>query len=261
MKNKGLIITLIIVLIIIVIALINLLVLGINGKFRFFKFFNMRSKNVIFDETYKVESVDDLEIISTAGNVELKESTDGEIRVIAYGEDANDLETTLDNNKLRVDYSKISKKFIGFNFYINDIIVYLPKEYSDNIKIDAQYGDIDICELENATINVKEQCGDVKINKVKDVFIDNQYGDIEIDTVSNKCELNLSCGDVKINSLEIKEDSYITSSLGDVKILNAKNVYVDAKTKLGDTKISNNDRYAEATIKIENSCGDIKVQN
>lgn len=262
MKNKGLIITLIIILFIIVIGLIAFLCMCLTGNLNLRFGINMwgrKSNNIIYDTSYEIDPIDNLEILSTAGNVIFKESTDGKIRITAYGQDNNNLEVKLNEKKLKVDYSKYENVGWGFNTYINDIIVYIPKDYSKEINIDIEYGDVEIIDLENATINIKEDCGSAKLGKIKNISIDNDYGDVEIEEILNKFTIESNCGDVKINKVQIAENSYIKSDYGDVKIKETNDIYIDAKVDFGDIKVSQNNRHSEITLKIESDCGDIKV--
>ena len=266
MKNKGLIITLIIILLIIITGLIAFLYLILSGKFNFklgFKNLGTKSSNIIFDNNYELDSIDNLEILSTAGNINFKESTDGKIRVVAYGQNNDDLKVSLEENKLNVDYSEYKNVSIGFNFNfnINDIIIDIPKDYSKEINIDADYGNIEIIDLENATINIKQDCGNVKLGKVKNISIENNYGDVEMVEILNKFTIESDCGNIKIDKVQIAEDSYIKSDYGDVRIKETNDIYIDAKTDLGDVKINTNNRHSEITLKIEGDCGDIKVEN
>ena len=264
MKNKGLIITLIIILFIIIIGLIAFLYLSLSGKINFqlgFKNWGTKSSNIIFDTSYELDSIDNLEILSSAGNIKFEESEDSKIRVVAYGQNDNDLKVTLNENTLKVDYSEHKNVNIGFNFYINDIIVYIPKNYSKEINIDADYDDIEMIDLENATINIKGDCGSVKLGKVKNISIENDYGDVEIGEILNKFTIESQCGDVKIDKVQIAENSYIKSDYGNVKIKETNDIYIDAKTDFGDTKINTNNRHSEVTLKIEADCGDIKIEN
>ena len=78
-------------------------------------------------------------------------------------------------------------------------------------------------------------------------------------TIFNKCNINSACGDIKVYSVQIQENSSIKSDFGDVKINNSNDIYVDTNVDLGDVKIRNNNRYSDITLKIDSSCGDIKV--
>lgn len=261
MKNKGVIIILIVILSILAIGLTAFLYMYLTGRMEnsFFIGRFSNEKNIIFDQIYE-ENISDLEVKSTAGDITFEKSTDENIRVVVYGKDENDLEITLKDDNLKVEYSEHHAVF-NFGVVLKDIIIYIPEKYSNHINIKANYGDIKIIDLENATINIEEDCGDIELGKIKNADIDNSYGNIKIDTVLNKCKIKNDCGDIKINNLQIQEESNIESSLGDVKIGSTNEIYIDAKTDLGDLKINNNNRHSEITLKIKNSCGDIKVEN
>lgn len=264
MRNKGLIIALIVILLIIVIGLIIFLTLGINGRLNFktgFKNFGNRSNQIILDTNYEIENLEDIEILSTAGDIKFEESMEKNIRVVAYGKNEDDLKVNFDENKLKIDYSKTKKVNFWFNFDITDIIIYIPKDYSKQINIKANYGDIELSDLENASIDISQDCGDVKLGKVKNILVKNSYGDVNIEEILNKCTIESNCGDIKIEKMQIQENSSIESDLGDVKIKQTNDIYIDAKTDLGDVKVNTNNRHSEIILKIEGDCGDIKVGN
>lgn len=263
MNNRGLMIALIILLIIVIILLIAFLGLSINGKIGLQKWNSKKSKQVIFDNNYEISQIENLEILSTVGDIKFEESTDGKVRVVVYGKNEEELQVSLNGNQLKVDYAQYRRKrfFWGLHFYSNDVMIYLPKEVAYEISVKANYGDIKAIDLPNSTMNIKEDCGDVILGKVKNVFVKNSYGDIKIAEISNKMEIESECGDVKIGSVSLKENSSIMNSLGDIKIGQTNEIYMDAKTDLGDVKINHNNRHAEIILKIQNSCGDIKVGN
>lgn len=267
MKNKGLIITLMILVLLIIFGLIIFLCLVLSGRLDF-KFNSMnwgakKSEQVIFDTSYELEEIEKLEILSTAGDISFEESTDEKIRVMVYGENSEDLVVEFSENDLKIDYSKYKQKNIlfGFNFYSNNIIIYLPKEYGNEISIKANYGDIKAIDLENVMMRIEADCGDITLGKVRDVSIKSEFGDVKIDSILKQANIELSCGDVRINSMNMEENSSIINNFGDIKIGQTNEVYIDAKTDFGDLKLTNNYRYSEITLKIKNNCGDIKIEN
>ncbi len=263
MKNREWMIGLIILLSILVVVLIVFLCVALNGNFKHKKWAKKKSDTVIFDESYELLEIENLEILSVAGDIEFKESVDEKVRVVVYGENSEDLKVDLKDNKLRIDYSQFERKnvFLGFHFYGNDMVIYIPKNYEKEINVEANYGDIQMCGLENAVIRVNEDCGDVVLEKVKNAFVKNHYGDIKIGEIMNKVEIESDCGDVKIDSAMLKENSSIINRFGDIKIGKTNEVYIEAKTDLGDVKVSQNSRHADVVVRIENNCGDIKVEN
>lgn len=262
MKNKNIIIILIILLAIIVIGLIEFLVLVLSGKvnmFGGFKSLGRRDTNIIWDESYKKEDIQNIDISSSAGDITIERSTDDTIRVVVYGQDSSDAKVDLAENKLKIDNLEYTKNWSFFNSYVKDIIVYIPSDYSNEINIKNNYGDCKVIDLENSTIDIDADCGDITLGKIKNVTIKSAYGDVNINNVLDKVEIESDCGDIKIDNLQLKENSSIKSDYGDVKIKQINDVYIDASVDLGDVKIKNNNRLSEITLKIESDCGDVKV--
>lgn len=130
MKNKGLIITMIILLVIIVAILIAILCLGISGKISFMGFIRNKSRNIVHDEKYETEKIEKISIKSSAGDIKFEESDDEEIRVVVYAEKENKINVEQTGNTLKIESVQKSHIF-GFNIQLNDIIIYIPKEYEN----------------------------------------------------------------------------------------------------------------------------------
>lgn len=276
MKNKGLIIFLIILLSISCIFLSLILYLGLSGKFPFnFGGFNNVSNELVYDKIYE-ETFDNININTSAAMIEIKNSRDELTTVKIYG----DLELLkLDDDKiLNINYK--SKPCIGLcvNQSIAKIEIYLPNDYEGNIEIENKYGDILLDEFLNSNIKVsssygdttidganildaKSSAGDIEVGIVSKATIENNLGDIKIKKVLSYLDINADCGDIKIDEAIIDTDSYINNSLGDIKIKRTNDIRIDAKTSLGDTKVENNNYKSDIVLKITNSCGDIKVNN
>jgi len=295
MKNKKLTILLIIILSIISIGILIFMVGILTNKINLsnIKFSSNESKELIINETYNID-FNRINIDSEASNIYLKETNDNNTKVIIYGEkDYVKVDTT--NNNLNI--STKEKNCIGFcfNLSISKIEVYLPVSYDKIIKIENEYGDIEIGSFQNATFEIEEESGDVtvlkankvtieneygdvlldtindanievsagdiKIKKVNNIIANNEYGDIEIVDVNNYLNLTNDSGDIKINNVNLNKNSIIKDDYGDIEINNTNEIYIDAKTDLGDVKINNNFRKSDITLKIENECGDITVNN
>ena len=260
MKNKGLVITMIILLTIIVAILIVILCLGISGKISFMGFIRAKSKDIVYDEKYETEKIEKISIKSSAGDIKFEESDDKKIRVVVYGEKENKINVEQSANTLKIESTQKSHIF-GFNIRLNDIIVYIPKEYEKDIEIDSDLGDIEVISLEKANIKIEQNCGDINLGKVKNVEIENDLGETKIEEVLNHLKIKSNCGDIKIEKVTLAENSKIENDLGDVKIGETNDIFIDAHCDLGDEKIKNNSRQSEVTLKIDVDCGDIKVEN
>lgn len=294
MKNKYLIITLIVILTILMVGLSIFFVKLLQSDFKFsgFKFGLQSSNELILDKTYE-EKFNKIIIDSSVSEINIKKAIDDNIKAVIYGEkDYTNVETN--NDALNI---KINEECIGFCFNqkSSKIEIYLPEDFNGNIDIKNKYGDIFIAEFLNANINVEEDCGDVKILGGNNIKVDNNYGDIEIEkanisTINEKCGdvvisntldaivknsygdikinsvdnylyLENDCGDIKINNINLKKNSYIKDDFGDIEIGTTNELFIDAKTDLGKVKIKNNYNKSDVILKIENDCGDIEVNN
>lgn len=292
MKNNIIKISMIILLTIIAICLIAFMKNVINNQNGFRGFFKSykTSEELVINENYD-NNFDKISIESKASNIYVYSTEENEIRIKYYGV-KDEASISTENNTLKISTFE-NNKF--FNTKISKTEIYVPKTYDKLIEIKNNYGNVEVGEFKNSTISIEEDygnvkvenakditiqnnygdislgdaesatlnesCGDIKVKKVDKVIVENKYGDIVIDNVEYSLQIEDNCGDVEIKNINLKENSYIKNNLGDIKILNTNEIYFDAKTNLGDTKINNNYNKSEITLKIQNDCGDIEINN
>lgn len=295
MKNNKLIIFLIILLSVIAVGVIVFMTNLIKGNFNFIniKTSYKVSNKLIYDETF-TNPIENVVIEADTSDIYIKESKDESVRVVIYGDEDK---TTVDtiNNKLNI--KSASKKCIGFCFnqIAAKIEVYLPQDYQNNINISNKYGDIIVGSLAMANFDITADCGDVKMIKSNEVTITNHYGDIEvgyankatikgdagdisidevkvlkaknnygdieIGRVMEYLDIEDDCGDVSIDSANLLRDSKIDNDFGDIEIGRTNKLFIESKTSLGEVSVNNSYRDSEVTLTINNSCGDIIVNN
>lgn len=168
----------------------------------------------------------------------------------------------MDNTNLDIRYTHKSS-FALFNFggTKNDIVIYIPQNYSNEIKINNNYGNCEIPDLKNAMVNIDCDCGDVEIGEIRNATIKCDYGNIKIKEILNKCDVIADCGNIEIDKISIQENSAIKANMGNVNINGTNDIYIDAAVDLGNKKIDSNNRNAEITLKINCDCGNITVNN
>ena len=295
MKNKGLIITFIVILSLLCILLILFMIgmLNKNVPFGTYRFLHRTSNELALDEVYE-DNYSSIRIDSDAAEISIRYSEDDKVRLVIYGEKEN-VSVRDASNELKIQTQSNPCLFFCFDFRSSKIELFLPKEYDQKIEINNNYGNIEIDDFSNSTLIIEEDCGDVKIRggrevkvsnnlgdiivekafrveidedagnvkvgEIEDAIIKNSLGDIEVNTVNNSLDIQNDCGDIEIQNLNLKMDSYIKSSLGDIKIGNTNEIYMDAHVSLGDVRIRNNYHKSDITLKITNDCGDIKVNN
>ena len=264
MKNKGIIITLIILLSIIIFFLVMFLVMCLTGRINktngILLFGSRESTNIIFDKTYSVEDINNIDIRQDLGDVIFRETSEDNIKVVVYGQNESDVDVNINQNILYIDNTH-NKKFTFFSFGIKakNIVVYIPSTYNKTIKIKNDYGDCEILDLENAIVDIDCDCGNVKLGKIKNANVKCDLGDIEIKEILNKCDIKADCGSVKIDTISIQEDSIIKTDLGDININNTNDIYIEANVDLGKSNVSQNNRNSEITLKINCDCGNVTV--
>ncbi len=277
MKNNSLIIALIIVLGIIVLALSVFLVFALSNTniTNSFNWSKTEYQNVIYNKTYE-NVFSNININSDAANIFIKNSTTSETKVIINGKEENLAISDQDTLDIKLSEQKI--KWFIFNYKTARIEIYLPEDYSGEININNKYGDIEIEDFVNANItiksaygdtnvdrakelNVESSAGDIKVNEVERITADNNLGDIKISLVKAYLDINADCGDIKIDEVNLTENSQIKDSLGSIKIRHTNDIRIDARTDLGDSKIYDNNYKSDIVLIIKNSCGDIKVNN
>ena len=242
MKNKGLIIGLITFLSVIVILLSVFFVLLLNGKigFKNLGFFTKKSKTVIEEKEFS-DTFDSINISSDVSDITFKVSKTNDIRVVVYGDRKEDkVNFKKDDDTLNITYKSKKCRFICMRKYTGSIEVYVPDNYSKNITI------------ENDT-------GDIEINSGRSIRIRNDVGDIKIKNVDKYLSIRNDVGDIKITNLNITSDSSIRNDVGDITIENASNIKFDAKTDVGEKEIKGNDKKSDITLEIRNDVGDIEV--
>ncbi len=292
MKNKKLIIIAIIFLSLIMVGLSVFFASILKSDFKF-KIGLQVSNELILDETYE-EKFNKIIIDSTTSEIYFKKSLNDNIKTVIYGD--RDY-TTVTTNQDTLSIEIASENCIGFCFKqkASKVEIYLPEDFDGAIDIQNDYGDIFIDEFLNANIDIKEDCGDIEIlggniitidnnygdtkieeanvatinadcgdvtiTNTNDAIINSNYGDIKIKAVNNYLNIENDCGDIKIDNIALKQNSHIKDDYGDIEIGNTNEIFIDANTELGKVKIHNNYNKSDITLKIENDCGDIKVNN
>lgn len=218
------------------------------------------SKNIIFNQTYTLEEIQDIDIKQDAGDIIFKESSNDNIEVVIYGNAASDVNVNLAYEKLSIDYTK-KMRFFFFNFGVtkNNIVIYIPMKYANDIAIQNDYGNCEIDNLEYASLDIHCDCGNVEIGKVKNADIQCDLGTVKVDEILNKCNISVDSGNITIDKLNIKENSFLKADLGNVTVKEINNIYVDAKVDLGNCNVNGSNRNSDITLKIECDCGNITV--
>ena len=273
MKSKGWIITGIVAASVAAVLLIGVMVVMLSGQVNWFNRTLRTSENVIYEESFS--RVTDISISSACGDISFIENTDNRFGVLAYGEKREDITVNFSDGKLSVDYPQ-KRRLINWTIAKNNIVISLPKGYDKSIKVNADYGDVTLCALPKASVNVEcdygnveiaesvsaavsNDCGNVEIGTIDTADVRVDLGDIRLDTVTKRCDLRNDCGDITVKNMKITEDSVISNDLGDITVEHAPDVRVTADTDMGKVNVAQTNEKASVMLTITNSSGNINV--
>lgn len=274
----------ILVLIVILVIIANLLKTSYRKLYK-------ASDELVLEESYNT-IFNEIDINTKMTDIYIKHSTDNTIKVIAYGE-KDYIKLNEKNNKLFIDIDK--KSLIAFNFYscISKIEIYIPNNYNKVISINSEFGDINIDEFNNLTLDIKQKIGNlsissldfiktesknsnIKIDKVikarlsnkngkisvkevNDLVIDNINGNVTIEKLNEYLKINLDSGNIKIDSIKLTKDSNINLRYGNVIINKTEDINVEAKTDRGKKEVKKNNKKADIKLEVYNKSGNINV--
>lgn len=168
------------------------------------------------------------------------------------------IDTIIENAELKTSSGDITADKIGIaNLKTSSGDIELKEAQTASITTTS--GDIKVNTIEESA-ELETTSGDITANKITNAKIKTSSGEIELGNVKEYIEAETSSGDIKIDDLEITKDSKIEARSGDVTIHKTNDIYTETKTSSGNSKIENNNRKSEITLKIETSSGDIKVK-
>lgn len=242
-NNRGILITLIVVLSIIALLLTGILTFSIVSEMPSFSSIKLKT---IYDEAYSTSEISNISIDSDAGDVIVRNSTDGQIRLTAEGTNEKDFEAAVNGDTLTV-----SSRSAGRNKWLNlhsrrgirEIILYIPTDFNA-LDINLNLGDVEI----EDNLNTK-------------LTVENNMGDIEAKTLAGSFNLHTDMGNIEINRIDISENSSATTSMGDIEIENANGVNIYAKTSMGDCDVKNNTPSSPIILTAETDMGNVEIND
>ncbi len=279
MQNKTYLIAKISILSVLAVTLIGILIFLLIGGTKYHWKWNFQKEQIlIYEKTYAVQELDQINIAVKSTDITVKPSQDGQIHITIYGEKEEEATSKLENNQLTI--IKNSKNHLCFGFCFannNEIILSLPSEIVTTLNFKTASGDIWIGNFDHVSLdaetssgdiefdtvkyaNLKTQSGDVEGKNMESASIHTSAGDIHLNRIIGDTNLKTSSGDIKLNDFQVLENSSIQTSSGDVTVFHITDCYINTKTRSGDVHIKENNRFLEIELQIETSSGDIDVR-
>lgn len=275
MKNKTAIIILILTLSVIAVSVLVFMCVLLFSDKAFFFSVNKVSSELVVDKTYE-NIPENIDITSSIGDIYIYESEEELAKLVIYGE--KEYTKVEDEKDLTISYKSRPCFGICFDKEKTKIELTLPKNYKGKIKIHNKFGDIKIGNFSASNIDIKSDYGDTKIDEAHQIDIHSSAGDIDVNSVTKLKAVNnlgdikirnvlsfmdveANCGNIEIENATLDTNSKIENSMGDIIVEKTNSIRIDGKTSLGEVEIRKNDYKADVILNINNSCGDIEVNN
>ncbi len=205
------------------------------------------------------------------GNVIVKQSGDGSAKLVAENI-VEDCLTVNDGNNIDISYDLENKRAKQtFNFDMFGIssgsktkakfTLYLPEKDYDTVTLTASLGKVELGDLKADTLNVKADCGDIKLNDTTAVtmVIEESLGKIDIKNVTaDSADISNDCGAVKVKDSEISGSVKAELSLGEGKFEDVTVGSIDAKLDCGNFKFTGTITEG-GRIELDTGNADIKL--
>lgn len=273
--NRSLVKILIAIWLVIAVALTGFLAYAIyynksaGDVFSFFKWRDVSASTVQKDENIPLDSFNKINVDFSSADVIVQTTDEPNLRVVQKAssklKEEQKFTISKENNTVTIKRNTSEMIFNIFNFgnFGEKIEVYIPKTYTKDLDIRSASGDVvfnsDI-ELNNINcftssgdfygknnisannIILKSSSGDISIGDLisKSYKVDISSGDIKINSLSGSGEVEAASGDITISYKDINEYSNVSAQSGNVKLLIPKELSFQFTGKCSSGDINSN---------------------
>ena len=223
-----------------------------------------KQENLIYSEEFELTDIKNVNLKTVAATITVKESKDDKVKIEVFSTKEKEVTANVLEDTISVEYLDQEEHNFTINIGINEVqdemIVYIPKDYENNILTDTNYGNISFdVSLKNASIDIVSDYGNIDIESVKNISIDCDFGNINVKNVYNKLDIETEYGNVNVDNLEINEDSNIVTKYGNVNVEKTNDIRIDTDVNLGSVDVNKNNKEADVTLNIKSEMGFINV--
>ena len=223
-----------------------------------------KQENLIYSEEFELTDIKNVNLKTVAATITVKESKDDKVKIEVFSTKEKEVTANVLEDTVSVEYLDQEEHNFTINIGINEVqdemIVYIPKDYENNILTDTNYGNISFdVSLKNASIDIVSDYGNIDIESVKNISIDCDFGNINVKNVYNKLDIETEYGNVNVDNLEINEDSNIVTKYGNVNVEKTNDIRIDTDVSLGSVDVNKNNREADVSLNIKSEMGFINV--
>jgi DUF4097 and DUF4098 domain-containing protein YvlB len=266
---KALKLTQILLLILVVVILSGILITLIANGGSGLNFLGSMSKNAVSQQqvkTFSIAGIQNVKVDIASANIVVIPSENNEIRIIQKAsKELNDNEKFIieqNANEIQVTQQFKPFNFFFFNLYSQELEVYLPSSYKNDIDFKTASGNTDI-KFNLALNNIRfyqvsgdfyaldiiaknffkeSVSGDIKIGALncEEYTLKNVSGNINLEKLSGKGNINNVSGNINVKYEKLLKDANIHCVSGNVTIGLSKELAVDISAKCTSGNINAN---------------------
>lgn len=233
---------------------IGFLALNFNG-YEFGKYnghgfsinFNPTASTINVDEkaVEDIGGVEKIYITAPIAKVNIIPENRKDVSIHYHGNIPDNIKTSLQTKKSKDELEiKVSSKNYNKININNNMELYLeiliPNSYNENMKIEANLGDIRIQDFTLNNLDINANLGNINAENVesKEIKINCDAGNVIVKNIKGDIEVNADLGNVELYYDYFDYDLIAKSSLGSINITLPKNANfnLDAKSDLGTVK-------------------------
>lgn len=204
----------------------------------------------LHNEVYEMGDVGKLDVDLVSTDLTIKYSEDERIRIVIYGKEGRKDRYIIsnENKSLKIEEKAYSSFCFGFCFYNEEVVVYLPESYNNDIDIKGTSGDINIMNDYYGKMNIQTVSGEINVLDVGDIIANSTSGDIMINNAKD-VDVNSTSGEISIKSANnVKAET----TSGDINIGEAS--LIDANSTSGEVEIGKS-----GNVKVSTISGDVEI--
>ena len=250
MKDKRTIACIVLIMVGLLMSLVTLVAIG----------FELETLLDQREDTYEItESFNRIAMDLDTADVTIKPSTDGKCTLYTKCKDSVTIKYTVEKGELKiVEETKILTEL--FCMGSNSMILYLPKDSYNTLKIDGSTTDVNISDISFESGEIVVSTGDVTINSnVGKLNVSVSTGDISITGLTgNSITLKSTTGDVSIENSTLSGALKLKGKTSDFEMKNVSLHSIEAEVSTGDVELES--VIVTKEMKLKTSTGDIELK-
>ena len=210
----------------------------------------------VWNEDYSDCKKLDLDII--AANVNIVE---GEEFSVKYDGDENlKPEVSLEDDTLKIRQSTAEGLQWNLDGPTSKITVTVPEDQLEELKLEADAGDIDISDLTLDSLDIEANAGEIDLNDITtdDLKLDADAGDINLtDVKADKLTIEVDAGDIELSNVDIRKGE-ASLSMGNFDYDGGTFKTLSVTVNMGDLHINTDSSLSDYSVDLSCDMGEVR---